>query len=340
MIARAFHAWERRLASVDQNRIVRPFEWGLDWLGLNTDTPDPAAAMSRYSAGAMSATRRVLHRATPLERRLRRQPARVRQRLADAARRKQSRHTARCFRARYENGERPTRAVVVLPQWNADEGGHVGLCQGLAHFGITAVRLVLPYHERPAASRSPARRLHRERQRRPDAAVESAGRARCEAGRRLARGSGLHANRHHGHEPRVVPLDADDVARPAHSRRRVQPHLPVLRGRRLARSVHATRPRRTRGPRHARCAARLLAADQSVAVHRSRQGPQDPARSTRATTSHSPSICRACFLAEFDRRGVPHDTAVLPCGHYTTGKAPFKFLDGYYIVKHFRAAHL
>ena len=32
MIARTFHAWERRLASVDTNRVVRPFEWGLDWL--------------------------------------------------------------------------------------------------------------------------------------------------------------------------------------------------------------------------------------------------------------------------------------------------------------------
>ena len=32
MIARTFHNWERRLASVDTNRVVRPFEWGLEWL--------------------------------------------------------------------------------------------------------------------------------------------------------------------------------------------------------------------------------------------------------------------------------------------------------------------
>jgi hypothetical protein len=38
------------------------------------------------------------------------------------------------------------------------------------------------------------------------------------------------------------------------------------------------------------------------------------------------------FLAEFDRLGVPYDAAVLPCGHYTTGRAPFKFLDGYYMT--------
>jgi hypothetical protein len=39
------------------------------------------------------------------------------------------------------------------------------------------------------------------------------------------------------------------------------------------------------------------------------------------------------FLAEFDRRQVPYDLARLPCGHYTTGKAPFKFLDGYYLTE-------
>ena len=41
------------------------------------------------------------------------------------------------------------------------------------------------------------------------------------------------------------------------------------------------------------------------------------------------------FLREFDRRGVRHETAVLPCGHYTTGRTPFKFLDGYHLVKFF-----
>jgi hypothetical protein len=26
---------------------------------------------------------------------------------------------------------------------------------------------------------------------------------------------------------------------------------------------------------------------------------------------------------------------MLPCGHYTTGKAPFKYLDGYTLTKFF-----
>jgi hypothetical protein len=35
MLQLLFHAWERRLASVTKDRIVRPFEWGLDWMPQN-----------------------------------------------------------------------------------------------------------------------------------------------------------------------------------------------------------------------------------------------------------------------------------------------------------------
>ena len=39
------------------------------------------------------------------------------------------------------------RAVVVIPQWNAEPDSHVGLCRILQRLGITALRLTLPYHE-------------------------------------------------------------------------------------------------------------------------------------------------------------------------------------------------
>ena len=32
MLQAIFHAWEHRLASVTKDRVVRPFEWGLDWI--------------------------------------------------------------------------------------------------------------------------------------------------------------------------------------------------------------------------------------------------------------------------------------------------------------------
>src|SRR4051812_11471908 len=43
MLSRWFHAWEHRLASVSKDRVVRPFDWGLDWLPTtNGDGGGPA----------------------------------------------------------------------------------------------------------------------------------------------------------------------------------------------------------------------------------------------------------------------------------------------------------
>ena len=42
------------------------------------------------------------------------------------------------------------------------------------------------------------------------------------------------------------------------------------------------------------------------------------------------------LIHEFRRRGVPTEVAALPCGHYSTGEAPFKFLDAYYLARFLR----
>jgi len=33
-------------------------------------------------------------------------------------------------------------------------------------------------------------------------------------------------------------------------------------------------------------------------------------------------------VSDFRRLGIPHQLSVLPCGHYSTGSAPFKYMDG------------
>ena len=38
-------------------------------------------------------------------------------------------------------------ALIVLPQWNAQWGSHIGLCRILQRFGITTLRMSLPYHD-------------------------------------------------------------------------------------------------------------------------------------------------------------------------------------------------
>ncbi len=44
------------------------------------------------------------------------------------------------------------------------------------------------------------------------------------------------------------------------------------------------------------------------------------------------------LVREFEEREVPHRVFVLPCGHYSTGVAPFSWLDGYAMVTFLRRA--
>lgn len=39
------------------------------------------------------------------------------------------------------------------------------------------------------------------------------------------------------------------------------------------------------------------------------------------------------LVGEFERAGVSHQVAVLPCGHYSTGIAPFSWMDGYVLTR-------
>jgi len=36
-------------------------------------------------------------------------------------------------------------------------------------------------------------------------------------------------------------------------------------------------------------------------------------------------------LEAFQRTGVNFERRVLPCGHYTTGETPFKYMDGWHL---------
>ena len=45
MLARFFHAWERRIAFSTKDRVERPFDWGTDWIS--------GASAVNGSAGAL-----------------------------------------------------------------------------------------------------------------------------------------------------------------------------------------------------------------------------------------------------------------------------------------------
>ena len=44
------------------------------------------------------------------------------------------------------------------------------------------------------------------------------------------------------------------------------------------------------------------------------------------------------LVRQFRERGIPHEVAVLRCGHYSSGKTPFKFIDGWILSRFLRRA--
>ena len=154
MIEAFFHAWERRLAAVTTDRVVRPFEWGLDWIGRAGEVPGgagdaPAGAgetLSEWVAQVMADTDAFYTPEPTTEYTLSAADAngdRILSFPSALATPHPNNNTVYCRLVAPTRAatDQPRAAVLVLPQWNSDEGGHVGLCRLLALNGMTALRL-------------------------------------------------------------------------------------------------------------------------------------------------------------------------------------------------------
>ena len=336
MLQAFFHAWERRLASVTKDRVVRPFEWGLDWIPDNVEGPGTVAAdvIGGYVSRVMADTDAFF---TP--------PPITDYTLTPAAdgdvltfpsallTPHESNNTVRCryFPARGSTRS-PRAAVLVMPQWNADPGGHVGLSKLLAMNGMSALRLSLPYHDQrmpPELHRADyivsanlMRTLQVCRQavldaRRAIAWLKSEGYDRIGIlGTSL--GSCL-ALLTAAHEPlieaealnHISPYFADVVWRglsTAHVREGLNGHVELE----LLRSIWQ--------PISPRGYLERLRNRKTLLVY-ARYDLTFP-------VDLSEELVRA-----FQEMGIPHEVAVLRCGHYSTGKAPFKFVDGFILTR-------
>jgi hypothetical protein len=330
VIARTFHAWERRLASVDTNRVVRPFEWGLDWMELDQAPVDPVARIKAWTARVMAATDQYY--SPPPTRDFELEGDRLRFPSALTSPHPENNVVrARLFPARHKPGQR-RRAVVVMPQWNAKEKELVGLCQLFASFGITALRITLPYHEvrRPPeleradyiVSSNIGRTLHANRQavldiRRAVDWLETEGYERIGVqGTSLGSCLGALAM---AHDPRIVagafnhvsPYFADVVWRglsTQHVRAGLEGHvtLETLRECWMPISPWPFLDRIKDRPMLNLYAIYDLTFPVDLTRH---------------------------YLQELTRRRFNARVRVLPCGHYTSGRAPFKFLVGYHLTK-------
>ena len=145
MIARVFHNWERRLAAASTDRVARPFDWGTEWLaGEPLAGGDPRAALQQW--GDATVTRGdEFYAVAPASDYVLAGELLTFTSAVVTPHPENNLVRARYFPDRSPKGRR--RAVLVLPQWNSDAEGHVGLCRLLNRFGISALRLSLPYHD-------------------------------------------------------------------------------------------------------------------------------------------------------------------------------------------------
>src|SRR5205809_4240754 len=141
MLQSLFHAWERRLASRSKDRVVRPFDWGLDWIPPNGHAPDAdgATVVGDWVSHVMADTDAFFTPEPTTEYALRRGPDGAVLTFPSAfitPHRENNTVYGRYFPARPEPHPRDRgrpgsgkAAVLVLPQWNSNADGHVGLCR-------------------------------------------------------------------------------------------------------------------------------------------------------------------------------------------------------------------
>lgn len=141
--------WEDDLCSRSTDRIVRPFEFGLDWAERWPCTPDvprngdsPIEWIKKLNRRAIETSRQFFGYEKPVDFRLRDNWLEF-QSAIQTPHPANDRVKALWFPARTGN----RKAVVVLPHWNSKLPQHNALCAGLQRLNISALRLSLPYHD-------------------------------------------------------------------------------------------------------------------------------------------------------------------------------------------------
>jgi hypothetical protein len=317
--------WEYKLATRDTNRIVRPFDWGLDWLGMTPANGNSSKLMRDFVQGALADSGRFFGYRTPTDFRLDGD-----QQLTFTSPLETPYPENNVVRAAFFPAKRDTgRAVLVLPQWNADEQGHLGLCRLLNRFGITALRMNLAYHglRKPAeieradyhVSSNLGRTIHASQQSTVDARacldwLQSRGYQRLGIlGTSLGSCIAFMAA---AHDPRIsvgvfnhVSMYFSDVIWTGLSTEHIRKGLTdTVTQDQLREYWSVISP--------ASYLERLRSRDlKSLLIWARHDSTFLPVYSQQV-------------LEYFRSRNLPHKVFTLPCGHYTTGEFPFNLLDG------------
>ncbi|HET6892987.1 MAG TPA: hypothetical protein VFH31_17915 [Pyrinomonadaceae bacterium] len=147
MIWKTFmHRRERSYYMRDNNRIVRPFDWGVSFVFDHVNGDDTRVVLREHAKRAVQNSDEFYALPAIDDYKLNGDQLTWTSAIKTSS---VENNTARgrFFPARPRNGKQPNRAVVVLPQWNAQPESHVEACRIFNFIGISALRLTLPYHQ-------------------------------------------------------------------------------------------------------------------------------------------------------------------------------------------------
>ena len=384
------YEWETRLTTRDENRVVRPLEWGFEWItpflkahGFGDVVPSPETAQESprrpTAEAAMVRINQLLIRHSeiffgykrPTDFRLEERypqlfPTNVRpETLAmDAAIKQQAAEgkipkaqflrftsperspyaendlvNARWYPApAHKDPKRPKQAILVLPQWNADGFSHNSLCTIFNKMGVSALRLSKPYHDirRPvelersdyAVSANIGRTLAACRQAVVDIrccvdwleeqGYEHFGVLGTSLGSCYAFMASTHDKRLRVNAFNHASTAFGDVTWAGQSTRHVRASLEQagLTQDRLRELWSAISP----------CSYYPKIASPEAG------GPGKKVLIIYANYDLTfPKEYSLKVVEAFQEIGLNFEVRVLPCGHYTTGETPYKFIDGWYM---------
>jgi dienelactone hydrolase len=364
--AQWMYDWETRLTSVDNNRVVRPLDWGLDWTrnwpGRNGGPASPGARdlleyFSRFNDRIIQASDDFYSYRKPTDFRLERREVQVfsTREVPDPRFEEKVRGTHAEFlrftspvRTPFPENDlvnarwfpaRGRRAVVLLPHWNSDAISYTSLCRVLNWMGIAVLRLSMPYHDirRPAeidradyaVSANIGRTLDSVRQGVIDVRccldwLEAQGYNRLGiVGTSLGSCYAFIAT---AHDPRIQVAAFNhastyfaDVVWHGQSTRHIREGLETAINLEDLRHVwRAVSPmvyfdKFSRWPRR------------SLIIY------------ARYDMTFLPEFSEQ-VVEEFEKHNLDHEVVVLPCGHYTLGETPYKYMDGWQLVSFLRTA--
>jgi len=244
---------------------------------------------------------------------------------------------ARWYEAKLSSGKRPRQAMIVMPQWNADAFSHNALCEMFLRWGVSSLRLSKPYHDirRPAELE------------RSDYAVSANIGRTIEAARQAVADirSCIDWLENQGYTQFGV-LGTSLGSCYAYLAAAADPRL------RVCAFNHASTDFgdvvwEGQSTRHIRAAFEHAGLDQdTVRQLFSAISPSSYIQSFAATSreaNRQSLVVYATYDLTFPRKGslaavqgfrdygIPHVAKVLPCGHYTTGEFPYKYIDGWYL---------